>query len=225
MRYGRVLLRNAFVLLVCFSAAFVLLHFARQTEWYKERVSRDLFSADPREQLRCAAHLAQLNAQKQLLAALKADNPSARRMARRALEHLWFHAAGPGAYETIQKAYRASDARQHKEALALLDALLAAHPDFAEAWNQRASVYWQMGRYDESMADCRRVLELNPQHYGAWQGLGICQLESGDLAGACESLRIALHILPHDEPTRQSLRRCEELLRGLPSQMPKLDIL
>ena len=58
-----------------------------------------------------------------------------------------------------------------------------------------------------------RALKLNPNHYGAWQGLGVCQLKLGDLAGACKSLRAALGIAPHDKSTRESLEHCEELLR------------
>ena len=70
------------------------------------------------------------------------------------------------------------------------------------------------------MADCRRALALNPQHYGAWQGIGICHLNMGDVEEACRSLRSALKIIPHDPATRQSLRECEELLRTYSPQEP-----
>ena len=68
------------------------------------------------------------------------------------------------------------------------------------------------------MRDCRRTLSLNPNHYGAWQGLGVCQLKLGEVAEACHSLRVALKISPHDGVTRQSLQRCEELLRLTPTK-------
>jgi Tfp pilus assembly protein PilF len=57
---------------------------------------------------------------------------------------------------------------------------------------------------------------LNPNHYGAWQGIGVCQLQLGDVDGACRSLRLALKIAPYDADTRRSLEKCEELMRVLP---------
>jgi len=176
-----------------------------------------LFSDSADERLRAAAGLAQLKAQRQLLETIKSDHDAAREMARRALEHIWFNEAGDEAYRSTREAYRAADSHDLKRALNILTGLIAQHPRFAEAWNQRASVYWQMGEFEKSMADCRRVIELNPNHYGAWQGLGLCQLNKGELADACDSLRIALHLLPHDDATRQSLDRCQQLLRKYPT--------
>jgi tetratricopeptide (TPR) repeat protein len=71
-----------------------------------------------------------------------------------------------------------------------------------------------MGDYEKSMRDCERALKLNPNHYGAWQGLGVCELELGRLNEACEALRAALRITPHDEATLRSLQQCEKLLRS-----------
>ena len=70
-----------------------------------------------------------------------------------------------------------------------------------------------MGKFKESMSDSQRALALNPNHYSAWQGLGLCQLELGDISSACKSLRAALQIAPHDQSTRDSLQRCEQLLQ------------
>ena len=65
------------------------------------------------------------------------------------------------------------------------------------------------------------ALELNPNHYGAWQGMGVCRIKLGDIREACRCLRAALKILPYDEPTRNALKNCEELLRRTePSDRP-----
>ena len=60
------------------------------------------------------------------------------------------------------------------------------------------------------------AVRLNPNHFGAWQGIGLAQLELGQIDGACRSLRQALKIIPFDETTRRSLHHCEELLRLYP---------
>jgi tetratricopeptide (TPR) repeat protein len=209
--------RKVVVLGACASVAFLISQALRQSDWYKDRLVRELFSDNADERLRAAAGLAQLKAQRQLLETIKSDHDAAREMARRALEHIWFNEAGDEAYRLTREAYQAAERDELKRALNILTGLIARHPGFAEAWNQRASVYWQMGEYAKSMADCRRVIELNPSHYGAWQGLGLCQLNEGDLVAACDSLRIALHLLPHDDATRESLRRCQELIRKYPA--------
>ena len=154
----------------------------------------------------------QLGGQKHLLEAIKADQPDARAVAKKALEYLWFNAAGPKAFALTQAAFRAAEKRDFGDALVLLDRLVEEFPQFAEGWNQRASVLWQMGEYRKSIKDSEHALELNPNHYGAWQGMGVCRLKLGDIPAACRCLRSALKILPHDTATREALRKCEELL-------------
>ena len=73
-----------------------------------------------------------------------------------------------------------------------------------------------MGEFRKSMTDCERALRLNPNHYGALQGKSVCLLKMGELSEACQALRAALKISPHDAMTRQSLQKCEELLRTCP---------
>jgi tetratricopeptide (TPR) repeat protein len=199
-----------------FCAVYLAMHFTQRTSWYQERLYWQLLRGDPREQLRAAAALARLGAEEKLLASLKADSPTAREHGQRALEFIWFNAAGPEAYELTQAANRAAEKKEHQRALEMLNRLTEKYPRFAEGWNQRASVHWQLGEIEQSMADSERALALNTHHYGALQGLGLCHLQRGDVAEACRCLRAALQLIPYDQATRNSLRRCEELLRSHP---------
>ena len=137
-----------------------------------------------------------------------------------ATEYLWFNTAGDKAYKLLQEAYQAAEADENEKALEVLDRLTRQFPKFAEGWNRRAAVYWQMGQWAKSRADCERALALNPYHYGAWQGLGLARLQEGDVAEACRCLSAALRILPHDPATREALQRCEELRRSRPAPEP-----
>lgn len=208
-------------MILLFCGAFLAMQALRHTGWYKQRLSAQLLSGDHRQQVMAAAALVQLGAEQQLLDALKLNQPEAREVARRALEYLWFNAAGDEAYQLLQAAHQAAEKEDWKQALAILNRLTGTFPKFAEGWNRRAAVHWQMGECAESLADCERTLALNPHHYGAWQGLGICRLQEGDVAEACRCLRAALKIIPHDEATRETLRRCEELRRTYPGRDPR----
>lgn len=214
------LLRGACILIVSFTTAFALTYYGRQTTWYQAHLYRQLLEGDPGQRLHAASSLAQVGAESRLLAALKVEDPEVNGIARRALEHLWFHASGAQAYDMMEAAYQAAEKEDYQEALRILNRLTERFPKYAEGWNRRASVLWQLSDYERSMRDCQRVLALNPNHYGAWQGLGVCQLKLGDVADACHSLRVALKIAPHDGATRQSLQRCEELLRLYPAKRP-----
>ena len=204
-------------MLAVFSAAFVLMHYGRRTAWYKARLYHQLLTGNADQRLHAASVLAQVDGECQLLEALKSEDPEIYGVAGLALEHLWLHAAGREAYNMMEAAYEAAEKKEFREAVGILDRLTIKYPKYAEGWNRRAAVHWQMGQYQQSMTDCERTLSLNPNHYGAWQGLGVCHLQLGDVAEACRSLRAALRIAPHDSATRRSLQNCEELLRTYPS--------
>jgi tetratricopeptide (TPR) repeat protein len=197
-------------------ATHFLVQAALQSSWNKERLYRKLLSGSPQQQLSAASGLVYARGQKQLLAALKSETAAVRDVARRALEYSWFIAEGDSAFELMQNASKAYDREDYPEALNVLNQLVAKYPRYAEAWNRRACVYWKMQRYEESIADCERTLSLNPQHYGAWQGLGVCKLHLGEIDEAVKCLRVVLRITPHDPVTQSALKRCEDLLRNTP---------
>jgi tetratricopeptide (TPR) repeat protein len=209
-------LRVVCILCVALCSAFHIAQGVRQTTWYKERLYHLLLTGDKEQKLRAASVLAEVSAEDQLLRALKQENATTHEMARRAVEHVWFNAAGRQAYDLMQAAYRAEERGEYAPALEVLDQLVARFPHYAEAWNRRASVLWQMGEFRKSLTDCQRALRLNPNHYGALQGKGVCLLKMGEVSEACQALRAALKISPHDKTTRDSLKKCEELLRTYP---------
>lgn len=195
------------------SATYLGLYGIQRTDWYQARLYRQLADGTPPQQRQAASMLARLGAEKLLLASLRCDSSTARDYGRRGLEYLWSNAAGAEAYAMAEAADKAAQNKEYQGALGILDRLIAEHPRFAEGWNRRASVYCELGEIEKSIADAERALALNPNHYGAWQGLGLCRLQQGSMAEACRCLRSALKIIPHDQPTRDSLHRCEELLR------------
>jgi tetratricopeptide (TPR) repeat protein len=110
---------------------------------------------------------------------------------------LWFASDSPTADVLIAQAVKAMEARETDAALTILDNLIAVHPDFMEAWNRRATLYFMLGKYDESLKDVDKVLDLEPRHFGALAGRGMILREKGDFAGARRAFQDALEVNPH----------------------------
>lgn len=213
MKLFFLLTRWAAVFVISFACSYQLVRFTRHTAWFKERAYHKLVAGDENQRLHAASVLAEVGAEEQLLRALKEPEPGVHEMARRGVEHLWFYSAGEEAYRLMDSAYRAAEEKRELEAIHALDTIITRFPRYAEAFNRRAAIHWQAGHHAQSRRDCEMALKLNPNNYAAWQGLGVCQLQDGEIADACRSLRSSLRIAPHDESARRSLHECEQLLQ------------
>lgn len=92
--------------------------------------------------------------------------------------------------------------------------IINSEPDFAEAWNKRATIRFLLGDHQGSKQDILKVLELEPRHFGALSGLGMIHLQAGDLQGAVQAYEAALAINPHMEKVRQSIAKLNIILGG-----------
>ena len=84
-----------------------------------------------------------------------------------------------------------------------------AAPRFAEAYNQRAIAHFFRGHFEASAADCLRVLERNPYHFGALAGLAQCQLRLDQRREALKTFRRALRLQPFSEGLREAVSALE----------------
>jgi tetratricopeptide (TPR) repeat protein len=91
-------------------------------------------------------------------------------------------------------------------------ALIEKAPRFAEAYNQRAIVYFRLGEMAQAAADCEKTLRLNPYHFGAAGGLAQCFLKQKKLRAALRSYRRANRINPHLDGVKQVIDSLERML-------------
>jgi tetratricopeptide (TPR) repeat protein len=89
-------------------------------------------------------------------------------------------------------------------------------PDFAEAWNKRATVRFLAGRLSASVTDIQATLALEPRHFGALSGLGMIYDRLDEPEAALRSYEAALAINPHMEATRNRVEALRERLAGAP---------
>ena len=134
-------------------------------------------------------------------------------MAEHALWSIWFRlGATPVANAALCRGARALGERDFAGAVAHFDAALAADPDFAEAYNQRAIARYLTDDFRASVADCREAVRLMPCHFGALAGMGHCYLHMDKLHHALRCYRRALDVYPHLEEVRQSVAEIERRL-------------
>jgi tetratricopeptide (TPR) repeat protein len=109
----------------------------------------------------------------------------------------WIGGSDRPGTQIMNDAIAAMAQKQYAAAEQRLDRLIAAQPDWAEAWNKRATLYFLQGRECETLSDVRRTLELEPRHFGAISGFAHICMRNGDHRSAIIAMEAALQINPH----------------------------
>ena len=123
---------------------------------------------------------------------------------------IWGETADPESAQLYAQGSAAMASRAWSTAMQRFDALVAREPNFAEAWNKRATLYYLIGDYSRSVADIQKTLALEPRHFGALSGLGLIFMTIGKPQPALESFEAALAIHPFLPGGKQNV----DVLRG-----------
>lgn len=127
--------------------------------------------------------------------------------------HIWRATDNALADELMVQGMHAMALEQYENALAALNQVVAAAPEYAEGWNTRATLLYLMGDYVASAVDVKRTLALEPRHFGAWSGLGLIYLNLGDERAALAAFSKALEWNPHLSGSRHNLEAVKKQLR------------
>lgn len=137
------------------------------------------------------------------------DDERVRQLSANALWAVWFRADGEDGCKELQRLARLSD---RGKALAGLNALVDRSPRFAEAYNQRAIVHFQLRQFERAIADCETVLALNPYHFGAQVGMAQCLMQLRRHRAALKAFRRTRRLHPTLEGVEETIRALEEAL-------------
>jgi tetratricopeptide (TPR) repeat protein len=132
-------------------------------------------------------------------------------------DRIWAVWTGAGNETTnllMSRAKKAIDDEDYNLALRILGAVIEIKPDFTEAWNRRATVYFLKRDYTNSLADIGKVLTREPRHFGALSGLGLIMQEIGDEKLALDAYRKALDVYPRLKGIEEKVKTLKEKVEG-----------
>ena len=142
--------------------------------------------------------------------ALRDPDRAVRMLAEAALWEVWSRSGDAEVDRLFAAGVQEMSEGRWDEAVATFTKVIARKPEFAEGWNKRATVYYLMGDYTRSLADCDEVMKRNPFHYGALSGYGMIYGKLDQPVRALEYYERALGVNPNLEGVRDAV----EILRN-----------
>jgi len=144
---------------------------------------------------------------------LRDESPFVRAYAERALWLLWARSGDAAIDELMARGTEQMQSGEHAKAVETFTSVIKTKPDFAEAWNRRATVHYLAGDFERSIADCGEVLKRNPLHFGALSGMGQIFFQMQDYDRALAWFRRALEVNPNMTGVELNIKGIEELQR------------
>jgi len=126
----------------------------------------------------------------------------------------WLASGGDTANLLMSRVKTAVDAKDLELAIKLLNAIIEIRPNYVEAWNRRATIYYMKKEFESAVDDIGQVLAREPRHFGALSGLGMILQELGDDKHALEAFRRALAVHPHLAKIPEMVKKLEEKVEG-----------
>ena len=91
---------------------------------------------------------------------------------------------------------------QHNYAHKIFSNIIFEDPNWSEAWNKRATVLFLMKKYELSLKDIDKTLDLEPRHFGALSGRAQIYIELKEYEKALNNLIQTKEIYPLSNGTK-----------------------
>lgn len=128
---------------------------------------------------------------------LQAAGPQDWQAVERSIWKEWSKSGSVAMDMLLDRGRRAMERGDLAGAIGAFSTVIDHAPDFAEAWNARATAFFMADRYGLSMEDIEQTLRLNPRHFGALSGLGIILERLDRPEEALKAYREVLKLHPH----------------------------
>lgn len=140
------------------------------------------------------------------------DSRYVRNVAEQGLWQLWSRSGDDAVDALLAKGVDEMRAAQLEASIATFSEVIQRKPDFAEAWNKRATALFLAGEFRRSLADCDEVMKRNPLHFGALAGYGQIYFQLEQYEKAIEYWKRALQVNPNMTGVEISIKATEQLI-------------
>ena len=103
--------------------------------------------------------------------------------------------------------------KQLSKAIEIFTEVINKDPNWAEAWNKRATVYYIIGKFQKSQKDIDKVLKLEKRHFGALAGQGLVNIQLQNYEKAIKSYEKAQKVYPAMESPKTMIKEINELIK------------
>jgi len=97
-------------------------------------------------------------------------------------------------------------------ALKVFDNIIGTDPKWSEAWNRRATLYFLMNQFKNSLNDIDNVLKIEPRHFGALSGQARIFIKLKKYEKAIKSIERTLKFYPSFK-SRELIPEIKKLIR------------
>jgi tetratricopeptide (TPR) repeat protein len=146
-----------------------------------------------------------------LVRALRDPDPLVRAFTESAMWSVWSRSGDADVDRLFAIGVEQMSQRALEAAVETFSEVIRRRPQFAEGWNKRATVYFLLGEYGKSLADCDEVMSRNSYHWGALSGYGMIYIQLDQPDRALGYLEKALAVNPNLQQVQQTI----ELLKAL----------
>ena len=115
--------------------------------------------------------------------------------------------------ELLTQGTRLMNMGELSKAYKLFTQIIATEPDWAEAWNKRATVLYLMDQYQSSLDDIKITLALEPRHFGALSGQALNYIELNEYEKAIESYKAVQKIYPIMNGAKKMIPHLQDLIK------------
>ena len=147
-----------------------------------------------------------------LVRALRDADEEVRERAEQAMWHIWARSGDQEVDRLYQAGVQQMSAGDLRQSIATFTRIIELKPDFAEGWNKRATLYFLVGDFRKSLADCDEVMKRNPYHFGALAGYAQIYVRMEYYDRALEYSQRALKVNPNMDGVRRNVDLIERLL-------------
>ena len=117
--------------------------------------------------------------------------------------------------ELLTQGSRLMNRNELGRAYEMFTKIISVDPDWAEAWNKRATVLYLMNQYQSSLDDIKITLALEPRHFGALSGQALNYIELNQYEKAIKSYKNVQKIYPIMDGAKKMIPQLQEIINDL----------